>query len=1146
MNTVSTRFFSTTSLSSRFAAKFAVSIAAVLIAGLSGVFAFGVSADTLPRMLFGLAGIAGASSAAPTAGHGLALNEEQSPQVPLVNMASARSGHTATTLSDGRVLIAGGDASGSAEIYDPLSGLFVAAGNLNSARSRHAAVRLADGRILLTGGTVGGASVSSTEIFDPSNSTFLSGPSLGSARSGHTATALAGGNILIAGGGSDSTEIFDGTSFTALAASMNASRTNASAAGLADGRVFIAGGDGLTSAEIFDPADGSFTAAGGAMTVARSRALLRLLPDGKLQIIGGGADGSMEVYDPSIDTIGAYAHVVPESDPCANLINHVLSAETRAALIFGGSSVPDRDRSGHTITELGSSAIVIGGTDSGGNALATTVVYNSSNAKVTTDQLDYAPGDTATISGTGFAAGETVRVMIHEDPHTEFERGFDAVADENGNFSGTYTVQDYDLNMKFVVGARGLTSGKTAQTTFTDSNPMSITVALPTSVTIAQGATASFGDVTVNATGNTQPCNTTLAIAGSLPAGATPIWGSNPLTTTGSSESTTFSISTMGTTPTGTYTFQVSGTNSVPSTGGQCQGGPSITSSGTITLIVTAGTVNTTTTVANASATYGDSSVTLNATVTPASGPAINSGSVTFTVKQGATTIGIATTDTSVVAGAASVSYALPIGTNAGPYTIEASYAPGAGFNASSGTGTLTINVRNATWTTDPNSKTYGDADPSPLTTGSGDFLATDGVTATYARAPGETVFGGPYHITATLSPAAALSNYNITNDGAEFTINKRLATWTTDPNSKTYGDPDPAPLTTGSGSNFVAADNVTATYARVAGEDASPPTYHITATLSATPLSALDNYVITNAGAEFTIEKRPVSVEADPKTKVYGNADPALTYQITSGTLAFSDTFSGSLTRVAGENVGVYAINQGTLTLGPNYDLSYTPANLTITERPITVAADAKTKTFSQPDPPLTYQITTGSLAFSDAFTGALTRDAGELVGNYAINIGTLAINDGNGGNNYTFTYVGAYLTIVTGCTVFDGFKSPIGGAVELGTGGSFMSPVRTFKLNSTIPVKWSATCFNTALVTGVHTLQAIRYSNAATIVGDPIDATPTDAATTGNQFRLTGTEWHFNLDTKKTQGMGEGTWLLQATLYDGSNYTVWITVKK
>ena len=83
------------------------------------------------------------------------------------------------------------------------------------------------------------------------------------------------------------------------------------------------------------------------------------------------------------------------------------------------------------------------------------------------------------------------------------------------------------------------------------------------------------------------------------------------------------------------------------------------------------------------------------------------------------------------------------------------------------------------------------------------------------------------------------LANYIITNDGAEFTIDKRLATWTTNPNSKTYGDADPVPLTTGSGTNFVAADGVTATYSRVAGENASPPTYHITATLSASGWSA-------------------------------------------------------------------------------------------------------------------------------------------------------------------------------------------------------------------------------------------------------------------------------------------------------------------
>src|SRR4029077_19934506 len=131
-------------------------------------------------------------------------------------------------------------------------------------------------------------------------------------------------------------------------------------------------------------------------------------------------------------------------------------------------------------------------------------------------------------------------------------------------------------------------------------------------------------------------------------------------------------------------------------------------------------------------------------------------------------------------------------------------------------------------------------------------------------------------HITATLSATVvgALDNYIITNAGAEFTINKRAATWTTDPNSKTYGDLDPAPLTTGSGSNFVAADGVSATYSRVSGENASPPTYHITATLSATVVGALDNYIITNAGAEFTINKRLATWTTTAASKTYGDAD--------------------------------------------------------------------------------------------------------------------------------------------------------------------------------------------------------------------------------------------------------------------------------
>src|SRR5207249_4692161 len=146
--------------------------------------------------------------------------------------------------------------------------------------------------------------------------------------------------------------------------------------------------------------------------------------------------------------------------------------------------------------------------------------------------------------------------------------------------------------------------------------------------------------------------------------------------------------------------------------------------------------------------------------------------------------------------------------------------------------------------------KTYGDADPALSGSTSG-FLAADGVTASYSRAAGETVGGGPYHITATVSPSGVLGNYSITNDGADCTNAKRAATWTTDPNNKTLEAADPTPLTAGKGT-FRAADGVTAMYSRAPGENIGA--YHITATLSASVSGALGNYTVTNDGNNFSI----------------------------------------------------------------------------------------------------------------------------------------------------------------------------------------------------------------------------------------------------------------------------------------------------
>src|SRR3569832_1919258 len=99
--------------------------------------------------------------------------------------------------------------------------------------------------------------------------------------------------------------------------------------------------------------------------------------------------------------------------------------------------------------------------------------------------------------------------------------------------------------------------------------------------------------------------------------------------------------------------------------------------------------------------------------------------------------------------------------------------------------------------------------------------------------------------------------------------------------------------------------------------------------------------------GIYLSFGTRSITVTADPQTKNYGDNDPTLSYQITSGSLASGDTFTGAQTRATGENVGTYAISLGSLALSANYNLSYTGDNFTIGTRSIAVAADPQTKNY-------------------------------------------------------------------------------------------------------------------------------------------------------------------------------------------------------
>ncbi|KAB0664416.1 hypothetical protein F6V25_12810 [Oryzomonas japonica] len=269
----------------------------------------------------------------------------------LSSMKAARSNHTATLMTNGKVLIAGGLGSGgaaiaSAEFFNPAArafGQFSSVGNMATTRAYHSATLLLNGKVLLTGGIdSNNAPLASAELFDPATNRFTATGAMKNARWLHTATLLANGKVLVAGGDASqgpgieggvplaAAEIYDpvaGT-FTPLTVAMINPRYSHTATLLNSGTVLLAGGQGtggqkLPESEIFNPTTGTFAATGSMMvdpTVDTGRWLFAalLLRDGTVFVNGGdfGAQygvnylASAQVYDP---VAGSYADLAAGS-----------------------------------------------------------------------------------------------------------------------------------------------------------------------------------------------------------------------------------------------------------------------------------------------------------------------------------------------------------------------------------------------------------------------------------------------------------------------------------------------------------------------------------------------------------------------------------------------------------------------------------------------------------------------------------------------------------------------------------------------------------------------------------------------------------------------------------------------------------------
>src|SRR5438552_4332429 len=432
-----------------------------------------------------------------------------------------RTGHAATALADGRVLITGGrDGAGTivaiAEIFDPATETSTAVGALVTARVSHTATLLPNGRVLVAGGTSATGPLSSAEIFDPANpgaALRVLSATMGAARAGHTATLLKDGTVLIAGGDVAGTaEIFDPTTetFSSTLLTMAAPRIGHTATLFSNDSVLLAGGN-TDSMELFTPADQKFTLDSQVMSAVHTGQEAISLSDTRLFFFGGDALNTIEEFNPSADTLTvdgtmdapassttllANGKILVLRPDLAGLYEPDAVAPNPAFTAFDETSVPGTSillRNGQTATELpGDKTILVAGGAGGQSQLSqSTAVFNP--ARIWTDKDDYVPTDPVVLSSSGWKANENVYLYAVDSQTEAWTYGSTVAADANGAFSVNpyFIVQMAQLGAKFSVTAVGAQSAMQADLEFTDAGNFTYSPSTQ-SLTIAAGSNASF------------------------------------------------------------------------------------------------------------------------------------------------------------------------------------------------------------------------------------------------------------------------------------------------------------------------------------------------------------------------------------------------------------------------------------------------------------------------------------------------------------------------------------------------------------------------------------------------------------------------------------------------------------------------------
>ncbi|WP_159439850.1 MBG domain-containing protein [Pontibacter lucknowensis] len=693
--------------------------------------------------------------------------------------------------------------------------------------------------------------------------------------------------------------------------------------------------------------------------------------------------------------------------------------------------------------------------------------FDSYNPTVVSDKDDYAPGEVAIISGFGWTQDSLVDIHLEEDPAHDHHHGYhDTKVSPDGTWQIEYPIEDRHLGVKFTVKVEGQQSGTIAYTYFTDANVTFAATGLPTQTSlkvtyqINGGESKSTPDFTPPATPNSvvvpKDDNISYTFPDIIVGGV--LYRSTTITTGSNTQ----------TGPTNTYKLPNNGANTI-----------------TGNYVATCITPTITTQPANQSTIYGAAVSPIFSVDVAGTNPTYqweyrtSSSSLTWIPITGANAATYAVVDPTVSMNGYQYRVAL-IGCNTTVYSNPAN---------------LTVSPKTLVIGITAESKDYdGNRDAAVAASITSGLVAGDVVTVAASNGQfDDKNVGTGKEVTASVSKSGADAGNYTANTTATASADIRAIALVIGitAESKDYDGNRDAAVAASITSGLVAGDVVTVAASNGQFDDKNVGTgKEVTASVSKSGADAGNYTANTTATASADIRTRAITVAAVTKSKVYGDSDPNLTYNVAVGELVAGENFSGNLKRVAGEDVGVYAIEQNTLTAGTNYTLTYISANLTITQKAITVTADAKEKMFDKTDPALTYTFSP-ALVGNDSFTGKLIREPGEAVGTYAIEQGTLTA-----GSNYNLTYVGANLTIHAIPTVVIVNPAPVQYSTKVEVVANYTgivnNPVWVWGfIDNTDGVKTATSITGSAIVPsvpGVHKL-VLQYHNA---VGELLTTEP------------------------------------------------------